>query len=289
MKSTSIPAGEAAHLLQYRRAEDFLTGSLQELFFHILYIGHYVCKQTFHIQRRGMEAYVLLLTLGGEGWLRYQEREYRLSPGTVTLIEGRQIHEYGATEEGWNFQFLHFDGAMSREYLGYITGRLGPVFQLHPKIFLDTQARLEELLQLSEREEPLDYAVVSASVYALLSAFLSIENTVDLEQRSISAVLQAASYIVENQDRNLSTQEIADAVHLSRSYMSELFTKIHGVPPHEYLTRCRLSRAADRLRNGHASVTEIAEDSGFRDLFAFSRVFKKYYGVSPSQWRKQGE
>ena len=287
MKSPSIPPEESQHLISYTRTQDVLVGPLCELYFYMSYAGSYVCRKTFSIQRNCLPALFLILTLEGEGRLRYQNKEYRLTPGSILLIDGRSPHEYQAIEDGWAFKYLHFSGALSSAYQSYIQTQFGPVFQLSHQVRIETEERLHDIIRQTEVPGTPDYAAVSANIYAILTSFLSQKNTVDSPSKSAPAIQQAVAYIAEHYNRNISTQEIADAVYLSRSYMSELFTKTYGMAPHEYLTMYRLSRVKDSLRNSSASLSEIAEQTGFRDIFTLSRVFKQKYGLSPSAYRKQ--
>ena len=287
MKSVDMPFAETDHLTFWYRGEDFLVGALQNLYFNMTYTGCYVCRNTFSIQRKNMDSILLLLTLKGRGKLRYQEQEYLMVPGSVMLINLWNPHEYHALEDGWTFKYLHFRGAMSREYQAYIENRFGPVFPLHRRIYLETEARLDTLYHAVEGEGRPDYAVVSGVIYSILTAFLSEDNTAGSAQKSAEAIRRAIAYITENYSRNITTQKIADAAFLSRSYMSELFVQTYGMPPHEYLTMYRLSHVKEILMNTGISVSEIAERTGFRDAFTLSRVFKQKFGISPTEYRKQ--
>ena len=286
MKSTRIPEGEAAHLIQWCRTEDILVGTPGELYFHMLYSGRYVCRKTFFVQRRNLPSVLLLLTLEGAGRLRYRGRTYELLPGSAMLIHTWEAHEYEAVEEGWTFQYLHFSGAMSQSYLEYLDARFGPVFPLRRDVFLETQKRLTSIYRETEKNTALDYAVLSLEIYAILTSFLSVKNAVEPVRKSAEAVYRAADYIAEHYSRPLTVRQIADAVYLSRSYMSELFSQTYGVSPHAYLTMYRLSHVKELLHNTGLSLAQIAQQCGFRDAFILSRVFKRETGMSPSEYRK---
>lgn len=287
MRSNDIPATEMDNLISWCRTEDFLVGSLQNLYFNMTYAGCYVCRKTFSIHRKNNESILLLLTVDGEGKLQYQEKDYRLTPGSVMLINAQNLHKYQAVDDGWTFKYLHFRGAMSDEYQAYIDTKFGPVFHLHKKIYMETEERLDAVFRETEKTGIPDYASVSSNIYAILTSFLSPKNAISSTQKAAAAIQQAAAYIAENYNRNIVTQDIADAVYLSRCYMSEQFTKTYGVSPHEYLTMYRLSYVKENLLNTSASVSEIAERTGFRDVFTLSRVFKQKFGVSPSEYRKR--
>ena len=80
--------------------------------------------------------------------------------------------------------------------------------------------------------------------------------------------------------------ELAKEVALSRSALAERFTTLVGEPPMQYLTRWRLALAAQALRAGREPVIRIAERAGYESEAAFSRAFKREFGVPPASWRK---
>ncbi|WP_428311339.1 AraC family transcriptional regulator [Hydrocarboniphaga sp.] len=86
--------------------------------------------------------------------------------------------------------------------------------------------------------------------------------------------------------RGWTVDELAHEVALSRSALAERFNALVGEPPMQYLTRWRLALAAQQLRAGRAAISRIAEHSGYESETAFSRAFKREFGVPPAAWRK---
>jgi AraC-like DNA-binding protein len=80
--------------------------------------------------------------------------------------------------------------------------------------------------------------------------------------------------------------ELAREVCLSRSAFAERFTQIVGVPPMKYLAAWRMQLAAQRLRDGHRYVAQVAAEVGYDSEAAFTRAFKREFAASPAQWRK---
>lgn len=287
MKSRSIPSLEESHLISWVRAEDILTGPLQKLYFNITYIGRFTCKASFSTVRKNMRSVQLLIPTEGEAKLNYQGKEYSLTPGCVMLINNMNLHEYHAMTDNWTFKFCHFRGALSEEYCDYINKIYGPVLLLDDCSLFEIEKNFEELLQITCEDVIPDYTIISHKLYTILMILLSPKNHIELSMRSTTAVQEAAKYIVNNYHQNITTQDISNAVYLSRSYMSEKFSQTYGMSPHEYLTMYRINRAKRDLRDTSESISEIALKNGFRDIFTMSRVFKRKIGLSPSEYRKR--
>jgi AraC-like DNA-binding protein len=97
-------------------------------------------------------------------------------------------------------------------------------------------------------------------------------------------VLSAIKYIQFNYSHEISIDDIAKAVGVSRSHLYRVFMSNVGQSPIDYLTGYRISEACYLLRNSGLSIAEIAVSVGFFDQFYFSRVFKKTKGVPPSKY-----
>jgi AraC-like DNA-binding protein len=85
-----------------------------------------------------------------------------------------------------------------------------------------------------------------------------------------------------------SVTSLASHVGLSRSAFSARFRQLVGEPPMQYLTRARLAKAATALRNGPATLVEIAHSIGYDSEVAFSKAFKRSFGMAPGAYRQNG-
>lgn len=84
----------------------------------------------------------------------------------------------------------------------------------------------------------------------------------------------------------ISIDDLARAAGTSRFHMSRLFRDAVGQSPYQYLLRTRIERAAERLRSGKESVTEVAFAVGFGDLGRFARMFRAFTGKAPGSFAK---
>jgi AraC-like DNA-binding protein len=78
---------------------------------------------------------------------------------------------------------------------------------------------------------------------------------------------------------------LAAEVGLSRSAFAQRFTNLLGQPPMQYLARWRLRAAARELRSGKTPLAELAGKVGYESEAAFSRAFKREFGMAPALWR----
>ena len=97
---------------------------------------------------------------------------------------------------------------------------------------------------------------------------------------------RAISLLHESPARDWTVEELARRVALSRSALAERFTTLIGEPPMQYLKRWRLAQAARSLRTTTETVGRIAEQCGYESEAAFTRAFKREFGLPPRAWRK---
>lgn len=95
-------------------------------------------------------------------------------------------------------------------------------------------------------------------------------------------------YILSHYMEDISRSEIAKQVHLAPEYVAKVYKKQTGKNLKERIVECRIEQAKILLERGER-VSEVAEKVGFDNFTYFSTLFKKYTGVSPNQYRKQGE
>ena len=99
---------------------------------------------------------------------------------------------------------------------------------------------------------------------------------------------QIADYIRANYMRQIRVENIAKMLGLDRRYMTRIFKDRTGMTVQEFLINTRLKVASGYLSRGR-SVTEAALLSGYTDVFNFSKIFKKMYGVSPKKYINRSE
>jgi AraC-like DNA-binding protein len=86
--------------------------------------------------------------------------------------------------------------------------------------------------------------------------------------------------------RHWTVDDLGREVGLSRSALADRFSRLIGAPPMQYLASWRMQVATQKLRSTSASLAQVAELVGYESEAAFSRAFKKAFGVAPATWRR---
>lgn len=93
-------------------------------------------------------------------------------------------------------------------------------------------------------------------------------------------------YLVENFSKDINFNQIAGNLNYSSSYLTKLFCQYYELSPSRYLINLRVSTAQKLLlHNPEMSIKQIGEQVGYHDQGYFSRIFKKYTGKSPFEYR----
>lgn len=143
---------------------------------------------------------------------------------------------------------------------------------------------LRELLILGQT----GYSLQAISrFYSIFGRIHTLTNSSETPSLYPDTVRNALIYLEENCTVVFDSAETAAHVHISPSHLRALFEKWVGESPKRYHTRCRINRAKQLLAQKGLSIQTVSEEVGFSDLGYFSRVFKQFTGVSPSQFSKQ--
>lgn len=107
-----------------------------------------------------------------------------------------------------------------------------------------------------------------------------------VKEISVSKLIQEMMlYVYEHfADPELSLKEIAEKLFVNYSYLSTQFKKETGMSASQYISRFRMTKAADEFRSGKDNMIEVAGMVGYTDIKYFYRCFKKEFGITPHQY-----
>lgn len=228
--------------------------------------------------------YLIHCVTSGKGVFSFGGKDYLLSGGDGFLLTPGVVASYAADSESpWQYCWIGFNGTDAKRLVEQ-TGLSyeNPVFHFSGTALPD---RLEQICHLSCATHS-NEARVEAGLLLFLADLMDAFGSSSAAHHAsgYEYVQKAARFIEYNYSRSIDVEDIAASVGISRSHLYRLFMENISVPPNEYLMRCRMNKAAALLEEGRLSVGEVASSTGFSDQLYFSRVFKKYMGIPPSQY-----
>jgi AraC-like DNA-binding protein len=126
-------------------------------------------------------------------------------------------------------------------------------------------------------------AYLSGKLWELVSVLM--EDTPE----SSDLVSKAKSYMQSEYVNEITVSGVAEKLGVNRSYLSEIFKEKTGISPQKYLITLRLEKAAELMVRFGQTPSTVAISTGYSDVYNFSRMFKKHFGLSPRDYiREQG-
>ena len=134
-------------------------------------------------------------------------------------------------------------------------------------------------------------AEVRSKIYSSVTSFWEVCSNGRNSGSQSKLVRRAATLLREGAededgDKDETIADVARQLGYGKSRLYSLFTREVGMAPNDYRQRLRIKRCCERLTKSSDSVTAIGIDSGFHSSQYFSRVFKKYVGVTPTDYRR---
>ncbi len=132
-----------------------------------------------------------------------------------------------------------------------------------------------------------NYYMALSIIYEILHLLNKKESFEPLSPHTNSAIAETHNFLLNNFYNNeIDLTQFYEKSGLSDKYFRESFKKLYGLSPTQFLINLRLNEAAKLLSQGVFTVTEVAQTVGFSDVYYFSRLFKKKFGIPPSKFEK---
>lgn len=148
---------------------------------------------------------------------------------------------------------------------------------------------LDRCISLDQKKSVAEIMESNALMRLLLSAFLKTAHPLGTpnSMMAMNKFQHVIEYIHEHLDSYISLPQLAELAGLHPTYFSNVFTKLMGISPIQYINRKRIEKAQTLLLSTEKSLEEIARQVGFTDVFYFPRVFKKTAGLPPATYRNR--
>ena len=243
--------------------------------------------------------------LKGDLILFADEKEYETHAGDVLLLRDGMLH--GGTPSHCAYECLVFDLHGLFRDISPVKKYLHPVYrgQLLPEIYYpdhhpQIQPITDELMEAFRHSGMITPELsFLGNISRLFSVILSkeyytaVNNTAGTgaplnDSRRVSQLKPVFEYIEAAYSSTITLAGMADKAGMSPKYFCRFFHSITHQTPMDYVNYYRIEQAASLLNSTNWSITAVGLECGFNDSSYFVKVFKKYKGITPRQYRKTG-
>jgi len=212
-------------------------------------------------------------------------RRFRARERQVVVLDCYSPHAYH-TADGWEAEWLHFDGPCARGYFDAILAGGSPVISLKSNYRFEKY--LHKIYVQFRETTPVREAVLNNYIVNILTELLIGRETANPRAAvSTSIIEDSIAYISDHLSQELSLDGLAANAALSPFYFSRLFKKETGFSPHQYILTARIRNAKFLLQSTDDPVKNICFTVGFTSESSFCTAFKKETGLTPSEFRRQ--
>lgn len=219
---------------------------------------------------------ILCYKVTGKSVYMHQDMTYLSDSSHIVFIPSGATYQYQCQERG-ECIILGF----------HCNGQEQQLQSLAVNSSADILATLERIERAYTFKKAGYKAYCLSGVYRLLYDIVSQNENRYLAGLKKQKIQPGLEYLEKHyQDSALDVQTLAERSGVSEVYFRKLFTEIYGMPPKKYINLIRLSKAKELLLTGEVTVQQVAEATGFRDVYSFCKSFRKTYECTPTEYRK---
>lgn len=253
-----------------------------DLHIHLVSCGYHHCVEGYEIDRNYLDALLVAFIQDGTFRLRYEGEDYLAKAGDAIIIDCRKPQCYGAVEHA-EFVWAHINNGNSTQLCHEINSKYGPVIR-HDNIERVQEILMSILSAFRNEQSSSEYAI-SAQLFSMLCGYYA-SDFLSVRQDKNQLISSAIDYMKYHFRYNISVDDVAGSLHMSKHYFSRLFKEYTGFSPHNYLIKLRLDLAKHLLTTTQIPIRDIAFEVGYKSDMGLIMAFTEKVGISPGRYRK---
>lgn len=270
---------------------EYIKNESVELF--LTYCGYEIIDEGYQVNFEKRNDYLLCIVTNGQGTLIVNNNVYSLKNGSAFVIfPGMEGYFDADAGVSCSYSWIGFSGVKADECVRYSGFSQKSLFQTidnteHLCAYIKRMLEVRDMTFANElKRNGLLKLFFSDFIEQYDKQVAEIHLKVSHGGETSAYIRNAISYISENYSSNIKINELADYIGVNRSYLASSFKKATGYSPKEYLLCLRMEKAKTLLEKTDMPINSIANSVGYTDQLAFSRMFKRYSGVSPRAYRE---
>ncbi|MBN2627076.1 MAG: AraC family transcriptional regulator [Spirochaetales bacterium] len=241
----------------------------------------------FRERNHGIDENILIYCIKGKGTIRIPGELIKMEGGEIFCIPAGTGHLYSAErEDPWSILWVHFRGDNCPLY-PIAEKRVITLTSSHENNAL--QYLFTMLLDILEHNYTIGNYIYASQVMSLILSDIYLkERTADMDQQN-HKLTKIIRYMLTQLNRDMTLEQLAGEMHLSKSYINIIFKKYTSRSPMDYFIHLKIQQACKDLKITNMLISEVSRNLGYRDPCYFSRLFKRIVGMTPREYQKQNQ
>lgn len=242
------------------------------------------------MEQQSLHCIRLYFVLSGTLHIRIGSRSYRYGPDEITLINAHEVSRVSQSDAV--AAVFDLDSSALEEDIPNLWFSREPIPETNLDPFLILKSLLARYVKFNI-DSDLDNSLLNRSMYYAVIHHLLTFFRINRPKQQAAAnskalqMEQVARYIDQNYRQTLSLNDLAGRFYLSPPYLSRLFKQFYGTTFSDYLMNIRLQNCLTELTGKSTSIETLSARYGFPNSRSFISHFKKKFGATPGQYRKQ--
>lgn len=224
--------------------------------------------------------------LSGRGKLHINDHIFTVSEGDAFIIPSNKVAYYEADSENpWHYVWIGFLGINSQMYTYQLMNSTNEIYVFHN---LDINKYKENIFKIIELQgsSTSNYFKANSILFDIMSSLYEDLNFNEDFGFKNSLADEIKFFMDINYPEKIKIVDIARTFGIHPNYLSKIFSQKYELSPKRYLIELKLKKSCKLLTTTELPISIIANSLGFDDQLAFSKIFKKEFSVSPSEYRK---
>jgi Transcriptional regulator containing an amidase domain and an AraC-type DNA-binding HTH domain len=238
---------------------------------------------------RILDEYQLIYISEGKGeFVSSNRKKIAVNEGVFILLFPGEWHNYNPDKNiGWCEYWIGFKGEnIDNRLKNKFFKKEDPI--LNVGLNEDIVALYKKAIEIADQQETGFMQMLAGITNLLLGYAYAGKKQFSFDDMNIvNKINKAKMLMLENLEKNLMPEEIAESVNMSYSWFRKLFKQYTGISPAYYMQELKIKKSKDLLINTTLTSKEIAFELGFETPYYFCLVFKKKIGLTPIEYRKQ--
>ena len=249
-----------------------------------------IIRNTQKHNQQNLHCLRVYFVLSGTLSIRIGLRNHKYGPDEITMINAHE--PFCVTQGGAVVAIFDIELSFVEAEIPNLWFSRNPTVESDPDplyVLKSLFARFVKFnVDIKESKTFLNRSMYYAIVHHLLTFFRVDKPRQQSSEKTRAASMEGiATYVEQNYQQPLSLNELAARFYLSPPHLSKLFKQFYGITFSDYLTQIRLQNCLQELTAKGKSIEFLAEQYGFPNSRSFIAHFKRRYGVTPGQYRKQ--